>query len=247
LDYNIWRLPAYKTKDLEKIGLPAVIENDAALYTGFDEPKSFKKTQEHQAMKCKWIYPISALLVGMLLMIPACSTLSGPGALVDQTPVSSGMPATQQTVQEVYSDPFEYCATVGQIDAPDARYTGPMLSDALFNGYLKASGLDPALNYPATFKQMTSWRCMDGRVYACNSGANIPCGSKANTEKTATQAMLDYCAQFPNSSVIPMSITGHSTIYGWYCIQDTPEILNQIDTVDAAGYQSRNWQLVSGP
>jgi hypothetical protein len=149
--------------------------------------------------------------------------------------------------QEVFSDPFAYCAAVGQIDTPDARYSGPMLSDVLFNGYMMAAGLDPNMNYPATFKQMTTWRCMENRVYACNFGANIPCSSKANTDKTPTQAMLDYCGQFPDSTFIPMSITGHSTLYGWYCVKDTPEILNQIDTVDAAGYQSGNWQMVPAP
>ena len=173
-------------------------------------------------MNHKWKYSISALLTGMLLTITACSALSGPGVSSSQIPAPSSVPATVLPVQEVLSDPFEYCAAVGQIDLPDERYSGPMLSDDLFNEYIKAAGLDPNLNYPATFKQMTTWRCMDGRVYACNSGANIPCSSKANTDKAPTQAMLDYCAQFPDSSVIPMSITGHSTIYGWYCVQDTP-------------------------
>jgi hypothetical protein len=118
------------------------------------------------------------------------------------------------------------------------------MSDELFQEYLKSAGLDPNGDYPDVFKQMTIWRCMEKKVYACNFGANIPCDSKANTDQTPTQAMIDYCKQFPDDPFIPMSVTGHAVIYSWHCVKDTPEILDQIDTVDAAGYQSRFWQLV---
>lgn len=174
----------------------------------------------------------------------ACSIFIDIGVKESGTPISIATVPTILPTQEFFSDPFLYCASVGQVDAPDARYTGPMTSDTIFNGYLKAAGLDPSMIFPSTFKQMTVWRCMENKVYACNFGANIPCNSKANTVETPTQAMLDYCRQFPDSPVIPMSITGHSIIYSWYCILDTPGILNQIDTVDAAGYQSNNWVLI---
>jgi hypothetical protein len=146
--------------------------------------------------------------------------------------------------KETFSDPYAYCAAVGQIDAPDARYTGPEMTDSLFKDYLKAAGLDPNSDYPETFKKMTIWRCMDKKVYVCNFGANIPCDSKANTDKNPTQAMIDYCQQFPDDPFIPMSVTGHNVIYSWHCAKDNPEILDQIDTVDAAGYQSSFWQVV---
>jgi hypothetical protein len=142
---------------------------------------------------------------------------------------------------KTYSDPYAYCAAVGQIDTPDARYTGPKMSDALFKDYLTAAKLDPTMDYPDQFKQMTIWRCMDAKVYACNFGANIPCDSKANTDKSPTQAMSDFCKANPDSDVIPMAVTGHNVIYGWRCKGDVPEITEQFDTVDAAGYQSSFW------
>jgi hypothetical protein len=177
-------------------------------------------------MKNKLSVSIFTLLALIMLALAACST------------------ATKTPTQETYSDPFAYCTAVGQIDAPDARYTGPLMSDELFKDYLKSAGLDVNADYPDTFKQMTIWRCMDHKVYACNFGANIPCDSKANTDQTSTQAMIDYCKQFPDDSFIPMSVTGHTVIYSWHCVNGTPKILNQIDTVDAAGYQSSFWQLV---
>lgn len=182
---------------------------------------------------------IFVLLTWMTLILAACSAATG--AVSTESPTSS---TPVVAAQETFSDPFAYCAAVGQIDTPDMRYTGEQMSDVLFKDYLKAAGLDPSLDYPDTFKKMTIWRCMDSKVYACNFGANIPCDSKANTDKTPTQAMTDYCKQFPNDAFIPMSVTGHSVIYSWHCVKDAPEILDQIDTVDTAGYQSSFWQLV---
>ncbi|MGE5249994.1 MAG: hypothetical protein ACM3QS_07230 [Bacteroidota bacterium] len=172
-----------------------------------------------------------------LLALPACSASTGTGS----TP---GISLTGAVAQDTFSDPFAYCAAVGQVDAPDSRYTGPQMSDILFKDYLKAAGLDPNGDYPEAFKKMTVWRCMGGKLYACNFGANIPCDSKASTDKTPTQTMTDYCRQFPDNDFIPMSVTGHNVIYSWRCVKGVPEILKQIDTVDAAGYQSSFWLWV---
>ena len=92
----------------------------------------------------------------MGLVLSACSIAKGEG-----------------TSQETFTDPYAYCAGVGQIDAPDARYTGPELTDALFKDYLIAAGLDANGDYPDAFKKMTVWRCMDKNVYVCNFGAKI--------------------------------------------------------------------------
>jgi hypothetical protein len=161
----------------------------------------------------------------LVLALVACS------AVATETPKS-------------YSDPYAYCAAVGQIDAHDARYTGPRMSDNLFKDYLTAAKLNPDMEYPGQFKQMTVWRCMEGKVFACNFGANIPCDSKANTDKTPTQAMADFCKANPDVDFIPMAVTGHNVIYSWRCKGDAPEISDQFDTVDAAGYQSSFWVVL---
>jgi hypothetical protein len=92
---------------------------------------------------------------------------------------------------------------------------------------------------------MTIWRCMGGKVYACNFGANLPCDSKANTDKTPTQAMADFCKQTPDADFIPMYITGHETIYSWHCVKDQPALLEQISQVDDAGYIANIWYEVN--
>jgi Tol biopolymer transport system component len=95
------------------------------------------------------------------------------------------------------------------------------------------------------FRQTTIWRCMDGVVYACNFGANLPCDSKANIDKNPTQAMNDYCQANPNSDFIPMYVTGHDTIYTWRCNEGTAEALEQVGRVDAAGYLADIWYEIA--
>jgi Tol biopolymer transport system component len=191
-------------------------------------------------MKSKW-FAIPMILMTSLVLASCSGTASTP----TQTAGGETAGATQGSITEYFTDPYAYCAAVGQIDSPDERYTGAAMTDGLFKDYLVAAGLDTSTDYPDTFKQMTIWRCMDSRVYACNFGANIPCNSKADTNQTPTQAMTDFCTQNPGRSEIPMSVTGHSTIYSWRCNQTTPEILDQIDSIDAAGYASSFWTLLS--
>jgi hypothetical protein len=196
---------------------------------------------------------ITSLFILMTLGLATCSapaaapTPTNPPAsiptLAAPTTPPTSAPSPSATL-ETYTDPFAYCAAMVQIDAPDARYTGPLMSAAFFNAYLKAAGLDPNGYYPDAFKKMTIWRCMNGQVYVCNFGANIPCDSKADTNKKPTQALTDYCKVNPDTDFIPAYVTGHAVIYSWHCVKDVPEVLQQIDTVDPAGYQSSFWKLV---
>ena len=84
-----------------------------------------------------------ALLALTMLVLSACSSAS-------QMFIGTAPASTSTAI----ADPFAYCAAIGQIDAPDARYTGPQMNDALFNAYLKAAGLDQNGAYPDAFKKM---------------------------------------------------------------------------------------------
>ncbi len=177
--------------------------------------------------------------LAILFCLAACSPAAAI-PLEEPINVPESLTAVPPT-QESFTDAFAYCDAVGQIDAPDAHYTGPKMTDSLFQAYLKAAGLESDQDFPDSIKQMTTWRCMDRKVYACNFGANIPCDSKADTDKTPTQAMLDFCKQFPDEEFIPMSVTGHAVIYSWRGASGAQEILEQIVTVDTAGYGANYW------
>jgi Tol biopolymer transport system component/putative hemolysin len=174
------------------------------------------------------------LLVGVVLV--GCGVTSAPAPTA--TPVATVAPAATAP-QETYTDPFAYCAAVGTIDSPGADYVGPKVPEAVLQG------LQQALNAPDTptdlLERGSFWRCMDGNVYACFVGANLPCEAKANTDQTPTQEEIDYCQQNPSSDFIPAAVTGRETVYEWRCVDGVPEIVQQVSQPDARGFLSEIW------
>lgn len=148
--------------------------------------------------------------------------------------------------QAAFTDPFAYCAAKGTIDKPGADYTGEALPEVLINAYKKAAGLESSSMPSEVFKQETSWRCMDGKVYACSVGANLPCQAKVSTDKTPSPAIVDFCKTSPDADVIPMSVTGHETIFSWRCVKGAPEA-KQVDEADAQGYMKSIWYELAQP
>ncbi len=145
-----------------------------------------------------------------------------------------------------FSDPFAYCAAVGTIDQPDARYTGPKVPESIAQGLKKASGA--AADAPLEpFTNGSFWRCVDGKVVACFVGANLPCESKANTDKTPIPAMNEYCTANTTSDFIPAAVTGHDTIYAWACKDGKPAVDKQVFHVDTRGYIQEIWYPISKP
>ena len=95
-------------------------------------------------MKNKTLASIPTSLTLLSLVLAACS--SGASSFSTEPTPSLSLATSVSTAvppPETFSDPFAYCAAVGQIDAPDARYTGPLMTDALFQDYLISAGLDP--------------------------------------------------------------------------------------------------------
>ena len=200
------------------------------------------------------------LLALLLIALAACVPMTPQAAATLPPPVISTIPAdtlaptavppsaTSTTAPQAgsYADPFAYCAAAGTADTPDVRYTGPRMPDVVAQGLKKASGASA----DAPIEMFTTgayWRCMDGKVYACTIGANLPCDSKANTDKTPTQPELDFCAANPTSDVIPASVTGHDTIYDWSCKAGQPQAGKQVFQVDKQGYIVEIWYEIPAP
>jgi hypothetical protein len=152
------------------------------------------------------------------------------------------VPAPGQTAVPAasYTDPFAYCAAVGDMDGPDARYVGEPVPEEIATALRTASGAAPDAPLEM-FQQGSAWRCMGGKVYGCFVGANIPCWSNANTDPTPTAAETEFCQAQPNAEIIPAVVTGHETVYEWRCNNGTPEIVRQVFQVDARGYIVDFW------
>jgi hypothetical protein len=145
-----------------------------------------------------------------------------------------------------YADPFAYCAAVGTIDAPDARYTGPPMPAAVDRGLKSALNL-PAAAPSAPITGNSRWRCMDGKVYACTVGANLPCSEKADTGREPSPALVDFCRQNPGTEVVPMAVTGRATVFEWRCTGAVPAIVRQFAQPDPAGYIANIWHEIAPP
>ena len=207
----------------------------------------------------KWAIIGSIVLCGLatgtlgasyLFSLIAKTPTSTPTMLASITEPSLASVPTQENpspTQETYNDPFAYCTAIGTIDAPDARYAGPLISDEIIDGYKAAAGITASTDTESTeyFKKTTIWRCMDNQVYACNFGANLACDSKANTDQTPSLAMEEWCKANPDDDFIPLFVTGHDTIYSWHCVKDAVEVLEQIAEVDAAGYLANIWYPIT--
>lgn len=143
-----------------------------------------------------------------------------------------------------YENPFEYCKAVGTIDTPGAEYTGAKVPDAITQRLREDMGVSDTMPKDM-FDDGTSWRCMDGSVYACNVGANLPCEDKADVSKEPNDGMLNYCGENPDSEIIPMYASGRTTVYEWKCDNGTPEIVKQIAQTDKAGYIADIWYEIT--
>lgn len=179
----------------------------------------------------KSLLPLSLLV---FLFTTACSALLSQGSPIQSQP-SQGM---------TYTDPFAYCASVGTIDSPDARYIGSKMPDSIIEGMI-AKGIVTA-DAPPEFQKNAVWRCMDAHVWACHFGANLPCLEKADTSKAVTSEMEDYCRTNPDVDNIPAAVTGRATVYEWKCTSGKPEVVRQVFQVDPQGYLANFWyELVS--
>ncbi len=178
---------------------------------------------------------------------PVEPTVEPPAEPVAEATLASGSGTITDTASapETYEDPFAYCAAVGTIDAPDARYTGEPMPDVI------GEGLRDAFNAPGTsldvFLRGSYWRCMDGEVYACNVGANLPCTSKADLSQEPSEGMVEFCEANANSDYIPAYVTGRSTIYNWRCDETTPVVADQMTDVDSQGFLNFVWHELTPP
>ena len=141
--------------------------------------------------------------------------------------------------QETYSDPFAYCAAVGTVDAPDARYTGEAVPAAVVLGLVRQGLVAP--DAPPQIQSNAVWRCVNGEVWACHFGANLPCQEKADISQMPTTEMTDFCKANLNADFIPAAVTGRSTVFEWRCDNGKPAVAKQVFTPDEEGFLQEFW------
>jgi hypothetical protein len=147
---------------------------------------------------------------------------------------------------EGLTDPFTYCASVGNADVPGLPYKGPRVPPILVKMVRKAFGISPMAT-DKWVKEEVRWRCMNGRVWVCFGGANIPCMVKANTSDRPTPQMVAFCKTHPHALKIPVNVRGRATVYEWRCEDGKPQIVKEIYTPDSRGFISQFWRPLPPP
>lgn len=109
--------------------------------------------------------------------------------------------------------------------------------DALLPRLGKTFGVDPGV-----LRGTSYIRCMEGRLVACEVGANLDCGpAKVSRHSAGGDA---FCHDNPGAAVVPMAATGHDTVYDWHCRGTRAVAGRQFEAVDRLGFMSGNWRPV---
>jgi hypothetical protein len=158
------------------------------------------------------------------------------------------LPVAGHAADKPFTDAVAYCQAVGAADAPDARYTGPVVPDWMVSALYTNDEIKAQKKAKVDSARAIVWRCMGGNVWGCVQGNSPICG-KANQGMAPTKAMRAFCAGQPNAEVIPLSVIGHDhpMIYDWSCRGTKPAIARQIFTVDAHGYPVELWKEIAPP
>lgn len=112
-----------------------------------------------------------------------------------------------------------------------------VIPPALVAGAARLYDEDP--RQAARHRQLYAYRCMDGAVWVCNHGANIPC-AKGDTS-TSLPGLASYCRENPETDFVPMYVTGHSTIHSFACAGGKPRVTDSQKT-DARGFVTDHWK-----
>jgi putative hemolysin len=138
-----------------------------------------------------------------------------------------------------YDNPFEYCAAVGTVPAPDARFNGEAMPAVLVQAMI-GQGIVSA-DMPAEMQKNAVWRCAEGKVKLCHRGANLPCEEMADASQTVSAEMTTFCAENKSAEVIPAAVTGRATVFEWKCVDGKPATVKQVFQADAQGFIADFW------
>jgi hypothetical protein len=132
------------------------------------------------------------------------------------------------------------CARVRNDDT--VRSFDPSLREGLLRAYGR---LFPRARMPRNdqeFQAGAHIRCMDGRLSACFTGANLPC-EKMSTARDNKGAWA-FCQTNPYAPFVPAFATGHDSIYSYRCAAGRAEINGTTFPLDARGFAATLWTPV---
>ncbi|SFZ86652.1 hypothetical protein SAMN02983003_3843 [Devosia enhydra] len=156
---------------------------------------------------------------------PAAPTPSGPAPAGARQQTAVAQP-TAIPVAAATTDVFAYCRTVGTVDFPDHRYSGPLVPPVVAT----AIGAPPSAS-----PDRVRWRCLDGAVMACGSYDRVACAMTPSLNE-----MLEFCSRRPGTRNL---LAPNGT---WSCEGTRPTIPPGDNwPVDARGFFPGAWVNVA--
>lgn len=135
------------------------------------------------------------------------------------------------------SGPAARCARMGNDDT--VRGYDPTLRDGFLRAWRKSFPGGTTKPDEALLRAQSHYRCMDGHLYACFTGANLPCDKLDQRRENAGAEA--FCRANPASDSIPMAATGHDTPYEWRCRNGRAEVVGTVQELDARGFGKALW------
>lgn len=142
------------------------------------------------------------------------------------------LPAQQRV--PTYADPALFCTAATNSDVPDVRYVGQPLPSWIGDAITaQAAKSNQQLN------QAYSWRCMDGRVFACASSAGEDGCSRPSAATEPSEAIRAYCGDRRRGKV-PDVVAGN-TVTLWSCKDKNAIVLGNRGGIDHQGFDGARW------
>jgi hypothetical protein len=136
--------------------------------------------------------------------------------------------------------PAEQCARLRNDDT--VRGYDPSLKAGLLRAYAQ---LFPQARMPPddhAFQAGAHIRCMNGRLLACFTGANLPC-AKMNAAPDNRGADA-FCQANPDAPVVPAFAAGHDAAYAYRCVGGRAENTGETFPLDTRGFAASLWAPV---
>ena len=134
-------------------------------------------------------------------------------------------------------EPGEQCAQAKNDDT--IRPYDAYLRPGLLQAYRR---LFPNARMPAdqaALEAQTHIRCMDGRLLACFTGANLSC-ARLNQSRN-NQGADAYCKANPRAPFVPAYAAGHDAAYSFRCVAGKAEVIGSPIATDQRGYAADQW------
>jgi len=172
------------------------------------------------------------------MILPRFSTILGLCAIV-LSGVSVALPAISSAAAQA-GDLRQYCRQVRDDDT--IRKYDPWMHDDALRAYKLLSPDAKGAPADAEFQTGSSFRCMDGKVMVCFTGANLVC-DKMNAKRSSPGAD-SFCKTQPNADFVPLVATGHDTIYSYRCRDGKAVVSGETFALDKRGFAKKLWAAV---